>query len=236
MSPGENVAIKLDSYPQQTWRGRVSVVSPEAKAGDGERTFTVEVPLSNADARLAHRNDRPGEDFPGLETGRICTAAASGPVGLADTLELDWVVNRMTNASALPCSLVLRGRHHDCCNHISLRAAAILTRSRRTRARRQSASVPAAKGRAGDYALVAEAADPKSFTTTGPLVAEQQADIAAERNGRIVSIDVRIGDRVKKGQLLARARRSLVAVRMRFAEGAEWHRRRRSFASGRPSN
>jgi RND family efflux transporter MFP subunit len=49
----------------------------------------------------------------------------------------------------------------------------------------------------------AMAADPKSFTTTGPLVAEQQADIAAERNGRIVSINVRIGDHVKKGQLLA---------------------------------
>jgi len=45
--------------------------------------------------------------------------------------------------------------------------------------------------------------DPKSFITTGPLVAEQQADVAAERNGRIVSVLVRIGDRVKKGQLLA---------------------------------
>jgi RND family efflux transporter MFP subunit len=48
-----------------------------------------------------------------------------------------------------------------------------------------------------------EATDSKSFTTTGPLVAEQQADIAAERNGRVVSINVRIGDRVKKGQQLA---------------------------------
>lgn len=52
-------------------------------------------------------------------------------------------------------------------------------------------------------ASVAEAPDPKSFSTTGPLVAEQQADVAAERNGRIVGINVRIGDRVKKGQLLA---------------------------------
>jgi len=34
-------------------------------------------------------------------------------------------------------------------------------------------------------------------------VAEQQADIAAERNGRVVGINVRIGDRVKKGQVLA---------------------------------
>src|SRR5690349_21527621 len=47
---------------------------------------------------------------------------------------------------------------------------------------------------------VAEGADPKLFTTTGPLVAQQQADIAAERNGRVVSINVRIGDRVQKGQ------------------------------------
>jgi RND family efflux transporter MFP subunit len=52
-------------------------------------------------------------------------------------------------------------------------------------------------------ASVGEATDPRSFTTSGPLVAEQQADIAAERNGRVVSINVRIGDRVKKGQLLA---------------------------------
>jgi RND family efflux transporter MFP subunit len=52
VSPGANVAIKLDSYPQRTWRGPVSVVSPEAKAVDGERTFTVEVPLANADAGL----------------------------------------------------------------------------------------------------------------------------------------------------------------------------------------
>jgi len=39
--------------------------------------------------------------------------------------------------------------------------------------------------------------------TIGPLVAEQQADISAARNGRIETVNVRIGDRVKKGQLLA---------------------------------
>jgi RND family efflux transporter MFP subunit len=48
-----------------------------------------------------------------------------------------------------------------------------------------------------------ELSDPKSFTTTGPLVAEQQADIAAERSGRVVNIAVRIGDRVRKDQVLA---------------------------------
>ncbi|MFZ0305026.1 MAG: efflux RND transporter periplasmic adaptor subunit [Terracidiphilus sp.] len=44
----------------------------------------------------------------------------------------------------------------------------------------------------------------KSFTTSGPLVAEQQADVGAERDGRIVEIAVQIGDRVQAGQLLAR--------------------------------
>jgi RND family efflux transporter MFP subunit len=44
---------------------------------------------------------------------------------------------------------------------------------------------------------------PETFTTMGPLVAEQQADIAAERSGRVVNIAVQIGDHVKAGQLLA---------------------------------
>ena len=47
------------------------------------------------------------------------------------------------------------------------------------------------------------APDAKSFITSGPLVAEQQADLSAERDGRIVEIAVQIGDRVKAGQLLA---------------------------------
>jgi len=52
LSTGLNAAVKLDSYPQQVFRGHVSVVSPMATPGDGIRTFTVEVPLSNLDANL----------------------------------------------------------------------------------------------------------------------------------------------------------------------------------------
>jgi RND family efflux transporter MFP subunit len=48
------------------------------------------------------------------------------------------------------------------------------------------------------------ALDAKSFSTSGPLVAEQQADVGAERDGKIVEIAVQIGDRVRAGQLLAR--------------------------------
>ena len=52
LSSGQAAAIKLDSYPQRTWRARVSVVSPQATAGDGERTFIVEVPIQNVGATL----------------------------------------------------------------------------------------------------------------------------------------------------------------------------------------
>lgn len=46
--------------------------------------------------------------------------------------------------------------------------------------------------------------DPLHFTTTGPLVAEQQADLSFDRDGRVVEVLVQVGDRVKLGQLLAR--------------------------------
>lgn len=42
-----------------------------------------------------------------------------------------------------------------------------------------------------------------AFSTTGPLVAEQQADIAAQRGGRVVEIAVDIGDHVRRGQVMA---------------------------------
>ena len=45
--------------------------------------------------------------------------------------------------------------------------------------------------------------DAKLFTTVGPLVAVQQADVAAERDGRVVRIAVEIGDHVQKDQVLA---------------------------------
>lgn len=45
---------------------------------------------------------------------------------------------------------------------------------------------------------------PAAFTTTGPLVVDQQANILAERDGRVEEVLVDIADHVQKGQLLAR--------------------------------
>jgi RND family efflux transporter MFP subunit len=42
-----------------------------------------------------------------------------------------------------------------------------------------------------------------NFTTVGPLVVEQQADVVAERDGRVTSVSVEIGDHVRRGQALA---------------------------------
>ena len=49
---GESAAIKLDSYPQRSWHGTVTVVSPQSKAIDGDRVFTARVSLPNTDAVL----------------------------------------------------------------------------------------------------------------------------------------------------------------------------------------
>lgn len=42
-----------------------------------------------------------------------------------------------------------------------------------------------------------------SFTTVGPLVVEQQADVVADRDGRVTSVRVEIGDHVRRGDVLA---------------------------------
>jgi GAF domain-containing protein len=52
VSSGQPAAIKLETYPRRTWRDRVSMLGPEAQAGDGDRTFTAEVPIQNADSTL----------------------------------------------------------------------------------------------------------------------------------------------------------------------------------------
>jgi RND family efflux transporter MFP subunit len=60
-----------------------------------------------------------------------------------------------------------------------------------------TASAPAAQS------LQPKPAEKASYRTTGPLVAEQQSDVAAQRDGRIASISVTLGDHVRRGQELA---------------------------------
>lgn len=43
----------------------------------------------------------------------------------------------------------------------------------------------------------------RAYTTVGPLIVERQADVVAERDGRITVVNVEIGDQVKRGEVLA---------------------------------
>jgi RND family efflux transporter MFP subunit len=52
---------------------------------------------------------------------------------------------------------------------------------------------------------------PGAFTAYGPLVAEQQAELAAQRDGLVTTVAVAIGDRVRAGQLLAQLDDSLLS-------------------------
>jgi membrane fusion protein, multidrug efflux system len=74
-------------------------------------------------------------------------------------------------------------------------------------------------------------ADADSFTTTGPLVVDQQADVLAERDGRLVEVNAEIGDHVAKNQVLAlldsrelQASRAAAAAKVESlkAEVREW--------------
>ncbi len=66
LTPGEAAAIKLDSYPQRTWHDAVSVISPQAVAGDGERTFSAEVQVPNYDGILRAGMSGKGKVYIGL--------------------------------------------------------------------------------------------------------------------------------------------------------------------------
>jgi GAF domain-containing protein len=52
VAPGQPAAVKLDSYPQLSWHGQVSVLSPQAQPADGDRTFAARVPLPNTNGLL----------------------------------------------------------------------------------------------------------------------------------------------------------------------------------------
>jgi multidrug efflux pump subunit AcrA (membrane-fusion protein) len=66
--PGDKAVIKLDSYPQQTWRGVVNIVSPVAQTVNDERTFAARVTLGNGDAILRAGMSGHGKIFIGYRS------------------------------------------------------------------------------------------------------------------------------------------------------------------------
>ena len=55
VAPGQDVAIRLDAWPGDSWRGELHKIQPRSETRDDENVFIAEVLLDNADQRL-----RPG--------------------------------------------------------------------------------------------------------------------------------------------------------------------------------
>ena len=125
-------------------------------------------------------------------------------MGMANYLELDWLVTPMNPRLFLRELLAVAAT-------LTSGAALLVCSGCNSHPQPQSAVVAASETPAAAPAAApmptptpsTSSTDPKSFITTGPLVAEQQADIAAARNGRVVNIAAQFGDHVKTGQLLA---------------------------------
>lgn len=146
-------------------------------------------------------------------------------------MELDRVVNPMLsrisrqriNAAAIAAALAL-----------PLTLAGCASAPAHSSVRRQSASAAAAKPPAPSPAqqpLQEQRSNDAAFTTTGPLVVDQQADVLAERDGRVIEIRADIADHVAKNQVLARldsrelqASRAAAAAKVESlkAEVREW--------------
>jgi membrane fusion protein, multidrug efflux system len=128
-------------------------------------------------------------------------------MGMADDVELVRLVMRMVSLSAarkywsVVVLLALASWSAGCDSHPPAQAATV--RSQPQPAAVLASSTPAVRpAPTADLAVLNEA-DATQFRTSGPLVAEHQADVAAQSDGRVTSIAVEIGDRVRRGQLLA---------------------------------
>ena len=56
---------------------------------------------------------------------------------------------------------------------------------------------------AGAPAAAPVTGEGRAYTTVAPLIVDQQADVVAERDGRITAVKVEIGDHVRRGEVLA---------------------------------
>ena len=155
---------------------------------------------------------------------------------MANSVELDWLVKYMDRPlrisvrfSAIVILLSLLGT--GCDSHPQAEATGVPP---------PIAAAPATPRSPAASAPLSDAADARQFTTSGPLVAEQQADVAAERDGRVAQIAVEIGDHVRKGQLMAllddRTPRAAcdsqkARVASLHAQVAEWEAEQRSVES-----
>lgn len=119
-------------------------------------------------------------------------------------MELDWVVKRVMlvricRELMIPAAMA---------GALALGLAGCESQPAHSAVRQQNASTAAISKQPAAAPAREPLSEPvqnaNSFTTTGPLVVDQQADVLAERDGRVVEIRAEIADHVAKNQVLAR--------------------------------
>jgi RND family efflux transporter MFP subunit len=66
-----------------------------------------------------------------------------------------------------------------------------------------SPAAPAADPPSSPVAPAPATGEGRAFSTVGPLIVEQQADVVTERDGHVTAVKVEIGDHVRRGEVLA---------------------------------
>src|ERR1700756_1717750 len=132
-------------------------------------------------------------------------------------------IGRLIDTAAIVAALALTLGFAGCESEPA--HSSVLQQDASTNVLKTATSVPAQKP------TLQPVADADSFTTTGPLVVDQQADVLAERDGRLVEVKAEIGDHVAKNQVLAlldsrelQASRAAAAAKVESlkAEVREW--------------
>jgi membrane fusion protein, multidrug efflux system len=131
-------------------------------------------------------------------------------MALANTVELDWLVTSMshkTDPYLLWRKIILRRSFVAAlCAFFAVLAAGCSNDATIVAPRTVAAEQ---KSSARSPAPVQQVADSRReagsgrYSTSGPLVVDQQADVAAGRDGRVVRILVEMGQQVHEGQVLA---------------------------------
>ena len=116
-------------------------------------------------------------------------------MAVAKTMGLDWLVAMMARKQIAFLLIVIAGLTSlGGCNDSPPAPARVLA----------SSPAPAEPDPPPHNPVPATAiGDERNFTTSGPLVVEQQADVVAERDGRVTAVKVEIGDHVRRGEVLA---------------------------------
>jgi RND family efflux transporter MFP subunit len=133
---------------------------------------------------------------------------------LENAMGLDWLVTLMpwnqgiSNRSACEFVVVaalccIAGWNIAGCNQGPASASQPVLASATSKATEPASPPLAGADLAARPAVSAATGEGHEYTTVGPLVVEQQADVAAERDGRVTSVNVEIGDHVRRGEVLA---------------------------------